>query len=143
MHFQRWKQKRMAHMLLFGWIVMDSLLKGPSMNVAFVTKEQDLLMPAFDRILSGCTAKRVLTLAEGLVKQGKLHEIKIGDVTVEEGKKADEMMLIGSGVLVRPVVQWDNQVIGDGKEGPITRALLTLILEDMRSGPPAVRVPVP
>jgi hypothetical protein len=30
-----------------------------------------------------------------------------------------------------------------GKEGPITRALLALILEDMKSGPPAVRVPVP
>jgi 4-amino-4-deoxychorismate lyase len=57
-----------------------------------------------------------LTLAEGLVKEGKLHGIKIDDVTVEEGKKADEMMLIGSGVLVRPVVQWDNQVIGDGKK---------------------------
>ncbi|KAJ6373021.1 hypothetical protein OIU76_027370 [Salix suchowensis] len=126
------------------WLDNDGFIaEGPSMNVAFVTKEKDLLMPAFDRILSGCTAKRVLTLAEGLVKQGKLHGIKIGDVTVEEGKKADEMMLIGSGVLVRPVVQWDDQVIGDGKEGPITLALLTLILEDMRSGPPAVRVPVP
>lgn len=126
------------------WLDNDGFVaEGPSMNVAFVTKEKDLLMPAFDKILSGCTAKRVLTLAEGLVKEGKLHGIKIDDVTVEEGKKADEMMLIGSGVLVRPVVQWDNQVIGDGKEGPITRALLALILEDMKSGPPAVRVPVP
>jgi 4-amino-4-deoxychorismate lyase len=40
-------------------------------------------------------------------------------VTVEEGKKADEMMLIGSGVLVRPVVQWDEQVIGDGRNFPV------------------------
>jgi hypothetical protein len=32
-------------------------------------------------------------------------------VTVEEGRKADEiMMLIGSGELVLPVLQWDNQV---------------------------------
>jgi 4-amino-4-deoxychorismate lyase len=99
------------------WLDNDGFVaEGPSMNVAFVTKEKDLLMPAFDKILSGCTAKRVLTLAEGLVKEGKLHGIKIDDVTVEEGKKADEMMLIGSGVLVRPVVQWDNQVIGDGKK---------------------------
>ncbi|KAL1312548.1 hypothetical protein AAHE18_16G047500 [Arachis hypogaea] len=34
-------------------------------------------------------------------------------VTVEEGKSAAEMMLIGSGVLVCPVVQWDEQVIRD------------------------------
>ncbi|KAL3566242.1 hypothetical protein D5086_031657 [Populus alba] len=83
----------------------------PSMNVAFVTKEKDLLMPAFDKILSGCTAKRVHVLT-----------------TSKEG-------------LVKEVGQ--SGVIGDGKEGPITRALLALILEDMKSGPPAVRVPVP
>lgn len=72
-------------------------------------------MPHFDKILSGCTARRVLILAEGLVKEGKLSGIRVRNVTVEEGKRADEMMLIGSGVLVRSVVQWDEQIIGDGK----------------------------
>lgn len=91
------------------------IAEGPNMNVAFVTKERVLLMPQFDKILSGCTAKRVLTLAKALVREGKLHGIKVGNVTVEEGKKAEEMMLLGSGVLVRPVVQWDEQVIGNGK----------------------------
>lgn len=88
--------------------------EGPSMNVAFVNKEKELIMPHFDKILSGCTAKRVLALAECLLKQGKLTGIRVKNVTVEEGKEADEMMLIGSGVLVCPVVQWDEQVIGDG-----------------------------
>lgn len=90
--------------------------EGPNMNVAFVTKEKDLLMPHFDKILSGCTAKKVLTLAQRLVGEGKLHGVRVGTVTVEEGKKASEMMLIGSGVLVRPVLYWDEQVIGDGKK---------------------------
>ncbi|KAL3819020.1 hypothetical protein ACJIZ3_004925 [Penstemon smallii] len=126
------------------WLDQDGYIaEGPNMNVAFVTKEKELLMPKFDKILSGCTAKRVLVLAEGLVKEGKLRGIRTGDVTVEEGKNSDEMMLIGSGVLVRAVVQWDNQVIGDGNEGPVTQALLNLILEDMKSGPAAVRVAVP
>lgn len=88
--------------------------EGPNMNVGFVTKEKELLMPCFDKILSGCTAKRVLKLAEGLVKEGKVRGIRVGNVTVEEGKSAEEMMLIGSGVLVRAVVQWDEQVFGDG-----------------------------
>ncbi|KAK6161841.1 hypothetical protein DH2020_001682 [Rehmannia glutinosa] len=35
------------------------IAEGPNMNVAFVTKEKELLMPSFDKILSGCTAKRV------------------------------------------------------------------------------------
>lgn len=89
--------------------------EGPNMNVAFVTQENELLMPHFDKILSGCTAKRVLELLGDLVKQGKVNGVKVRDVTVEEGKRAEEMMLIGSGVLVRPVLQWDDQVIGNGK----------------------------
>ncbi|GLT53429.1 hypothetical protein SLA2020_266990 [Shorea laevis] len=126
------------------WLDSDGFVaEGPNMNVAFVTKQKELIMPNFDYILSGCTAKRVLTLATELVREGKLREIKVRNVTVEEGKKADEMMLIGSGVLVRPVVQWDEQVIGDGKEGPVAVSLLNLIIEDMKSGPPTVRVPVP
>ncbi|XP_020959478.1 calcium-transporting ATPase 9, plasma membrane-type-like isoform X1 [Arachis ipaensis] len=87
--------------------------EGPNMNVAFVTKEKELIMPHFDKILSGCTAKRVLTLAEKLLSKGKLRGIRMKHVTVEEGKSSAEMMLIGSGVLVCPVVQWDEQVIGD------------------------------
>lgn len=98
------------------WLDDDGYIaEGPNMNVAFVTKEKELLMPKFDKILSGCTAKRVLVLAEGLVNEGILKGIRVENLTLEEGKKADEMMLIGSGVLVRSVVQWDDQVIGDGK----------------------------
>ncbi|CAL8996567.1 unnamed protein product [Prunus brigantina] len=126
------------------WLDRDGFIaEGPNMNVAFVTKEKELVMPQFDKILSGCTARRVLVLAEGLVREGKLRGVRIENVTVEEGKKADEMMLIGSGILVRPVVQWDEQVIGDGKEGSLTQILLNLIIEDMKSGPPTVRAPIP
>ncbi|KAJ4958895.1 hypothetical protein NE237_026006 [Protea cynaroides] len=126
------------------WLDDDGYVaEGPNMNVAFVTKEKELLMPSFDKILSGCTARRVLALAEELVKEGKLSGIQVRNVTVEEGKTASEMMLIGSGVLVRPVLQWDEHLIGNGKEGPVAEALLNLILEDMKNGPTAVRVSVP
>lgn len=126
------------------WLDADGFIaEGPNMNVAFVTKEKELLMPRFDKILSGCTAKRVLVLAEDLVRKGKLRDMRVEHVTVEEGKSAEEMMLIGSGVLVRSVLQWDEQVIGDGREGPVTEALLNLLLKDMKHGPPTVRFPVP
>ncbi|KAL9275402.1 D-amino-acid transaminase, chloroplastic-like protein [Drosera capensis] len=126
------------------WLDSDGFIaEGPNMNVAFVTSKKELLMPHFDKILSGCTARRVLKLAEKLMKEGKLDAICVRNVTVEEGKNAEEMMLIGSGILVRPVIQWDGQVIGDGQEGPVAEALLNLVLEDMRSGPSTVRVPVP
>ncbi|XP_057957371.1 D-amino-acid transaminase, chloroplastic-like [Malania oleifera] len=126
------------------WLDSDGFIaEGPNMNVGFVTKERELVMPCFDKILSGCTAKRVLALAEVLVREGKLQGIKVRNVSLDEGKRSEEMMLIGSGVLVCPVLQWDEQIIGDGKEGPVALALLNLIVEDMQSGPPTVRVLVP
>lgn len=118
------------------------IAEGPNMNVAFILKNGTLVMPKFDGILSGCTAKRVLILADQLVKSGQLNGIQVRHVSVEEGKSAREMMLIGSGIIVKPVVQWDDTVIGDGKEGEIAQSLLDLILEDMKSGPPVVRTPV-
>ncbi|XP_010452855.1 PREDICTED: D-amino-acid transaminase, chloroplastic [Camelina sativa] len=127
------------------WVDKDGFIaEGPNMNVAFVVNGgKELVMPRFDNVLSGCTAKRTLTLAEQLVNKGMLKSVKVMDVTIEDGKKADEMMLIGSGVLIKPVIQWDEEFIGDGKEGPIAKALLDLLLEDMSSGPSSVRVCVP
>lgn len=126
------------------WLDSDGFIaEGPNMNVAFITSNKEFMMPHFDKILSGCTAKRIISLAERLVKEGWLQSISCENLTMEEGKKADEMMLIGSGVLVCPVLQWDEQIIGDGKEGPLVQALFDLLIEDMKSGPPTVRIPVP
>ncbi|KAK8602526.1 hypothetical protein V6N12_052332 [Hibiscus sabdariffa] len=145
--------------------------EGPNIYVAFVTEEQELLMPKFEQILSGFTTKRILTLAEDLIPRPtcclillsltvhvlrdwhviiqldlelqtlgstlyfqKFRGITMDNVRVDEAwKSTDEMMLVGSGSLVRPVIQiqWDEQVIGDGKEGPPSETLLNFIPEDM------------
>ncbi|KAG7031718.1 D-amino-acid transaminase, chloroplastic [Cucurbita argyrosperma subsp. argyrosperma] len=126
------------------WLDSEGFIaEGPSMNVGFITKDKEFLMPHFDKILSGCTAKRIITLAERLVTEGRLRSIRFENLTMEEGKKAEEMVLIGSGVLVSPVLQWDEQIIGDGREGPLARAIVDLIIEDMKFGPPTVRIPIP
>ena len=44
------------------------------------------------------------------------------------------MLLLGSSVKVAPIVEWDGQPIADGKPGPVARALLNLLEEDMRTG---------
>jgi 4-amino-4-deoxychorismate lyase len=51
------------------------------------------------------------------------------------------MLLLGSSIRVAPVIQWDEQAIGDGKPGPISRALLQLLEEDMRSSDRLIPVP--
>jgi 4-amino-4-deoxychorismate lyase len=44
-------------------------------------------------------------------------------------------------VKVAPVVEWDGQAIGDGKPGPVARALLQLLEDDMRAGDRLIDVP--
>ena len=108
--------------------------EGSNMNCAFVTTDGVLRHPKFDNILSGCTVKRLLELAGRLVDEGLLREVVVDDIHVAEAKAAAEMMLIGSSIYVAPVVRWDDQIIGDGKPGPVTKAMRELLEEDMRSG---------
>jgi 4-amino-4-deoxychorismate lyase len=115
--------------------------ESSNMNVAFVTADGVLAHPKFDHILSGCTSLRVLELAEALVEDGRLGGVHVRDIPVAEARAAREMLLLGSSIKVASIVQWDDQVIGDGKPGPIARALLAFLEEDMRTGDRLIDVP--
>ena len=115
--------------------------ESSNMNVAFVNRDNVLVHPKFDHILSGCTSMRLIELAKTLVKQGQLTDVKVAHVTMDDALAAKEMLLIGSSVKVAGIVQWDDHKIGDGKPGPISRALLQLLEEDMRSGDRLIDVP--
>ena len=108
--------------------------ESSNMNVAFVTSDGVLRHPKFAHILSGCTSKRLLELAPRLVSQGLIRGVEVCDIPVAQARAAREMMLIGSSIKVAPVVEWDGQPIHDGKPGPVARALLDLLEEDMRAG---------
>ena len=115
--------------------------ESSNMNVAFVMADGVLRHPNFDHILSGCTALRMLELARGLVTRGVLKGVEVCDIPVADARAATEMLLIGSSVRVAPIVEWDGQPIGDGRPGPIARALLETMDEDMRSGDRLIEVP--
>jgi 4-amino-4-deoxychorismate lyase len=106
--------------------------ESSNMNVAFVTPGGVLKHPRFDHILSGCTSLRLLELARGLVGS-RLRGVEVGDVPLDEARGAREMLLIGSSVKVAPIVEWDRVPIGDGKPGPVARALRELLEQDMRT----------
>jgi len=116
--------------------------ESSNMNVAFVTRDRVFRHPPFDAILSGITIQRVLDFAGRLVQEGALSSVKLADISVEEGRAAAEMMLIGSSIKVAPVVQWDGKNIGDGKPGPIALKLLELWNHDANSAADQL-VPVP
>lgn len=99
------------------WVDEEGYIaEGPNVNVAFITHDKELILPCFDKILSGCTAKRLLELAPRLVEQGRLKGIKTGNLTVEEAKGAAEMMYVGSTLPLLPIISWDEQPIGDGMQ---------------------------
>ncbi len=108
--------------------------ESSNMNVAFITADGTLKHPKFDHILSGCTSLRLLELAKTLQSRNLIKGIQVCDVPVAEARGAREMLLIGSSVKVAPIVEWDGKPIGDGKPGPLSRALRELLQEDMRSG---------
>ncbi|KAK1275513.1 hypothetical protein QJS04_geneDACA022470 [Acorus gramineus] len=119
------------------------IAEGPNVNVAFITKDKELVLPSFDKILSGCTAKRLLALAPKLVENGRLGSVSTRDITLGEAKDAAEMMFVGSGLPILPIIEWDEQHVGDGLVGELTMALSDLLWEDMLSGPETQRVCVP
>jgi len=116
--------------------------ESSNMNVAFVTEDRVFRHPSFETVLSGITIRRVLEFARRLEREGALSGVRLGDIPVEEGRQAAEMMLIGSSIKVAPVVEWDKRKIGDGKPGPIASKLLEMWNEDTRSAGDQL-VPVP
>ncbi|CAN6330934.1 unnamed protein product [Urochloa humidicola] len=124
------------------WVDDDGCVaEGPTMNVAFVMAAGDLLVPAPGRVLAGCTARRVLALAARLVEAGMLRSAGEARVLAAEARQCAEMMFVGSGLPVMPVVEWDGQPVGDGRVGRVCLALSEMLQDDMKSGPD--RIPVP
>jgi 4-amino-4-deoxychorismate lyase len=115
--------------------------ESSNMNVAFVTSDEVFAHPKFDRILAGCTSLRLLELADVLKDQGLIKGVEVRDIPVREARASREMLLLGSSVKVAPVIQWDATVIGDGKPGPVARALLRLLDDDMRGSDRLIPVP--
>jgi 4-amino-4-deoxychorismate lyase len=115
--------------------------ESSNMNVAFVTQDGVLRHPKFERVLPGCTSLRLLDLARSLTIRGVLNGVEVCDIPVADARAAREMVLLGSSVKVAPIVEWDGKPIGNGKPGPIAKALLDLMEEDMRSGDRLIEVP--
>ncbi|MFS7904641.1 putative aminodeoxychorismate lyase, D-amino-acid transaminase [Helianthus anomalus] len=102
----------------FASILVDDdgyVAEGPNVKVGFVTREKELIFSFINKILSGCTAKRLLELATKLVENGRLKSVTIGYITVEEAKQSADMMYIGSTLPVLPIIEWEEKPIGDDK----------------------------
>jgi branched-chain amino acid aminotransferase len=81
-----------------------------------------LTTPGAD-ILHGITRKKVLALAEGV------YPIDIREISRTELVRAEEVFITSSNRLIVPIVRVDENVIGQGRPGERTRAIMRAFTE--------------
>ena len=113
----------------------------PTENVGIVGADGVLRVPRPNHILLGTTMLRVLELArERLVPAGILAGVEEADVPREEIERAAEMLVFGTTPHVTAATQFAGRVVGDGRPGPVWRALSGAFEEDLRNPAMLTRV---
>jgi branched-chain amino acid aminotransferase len=94
------------------------LSEGAGENLFLVRKGRLMTPPTSAGVLAGITRDSVITLAAtfGLV-------IEERDLPREALYAADEVFMTGTAAEITPIRSVDRKAVGDGKPGPITRAL--------------------
>ena len=104
--------------------------EGTFANFFFVDQDGALVTKKLDNlVLPGITRARIIDLAK---KQG--FKVSERDFSLDEVlKNAKEAFLTSSTLLVRPVVQIDENLVGDGKVGEVTKVMRKLYLDFINS----------
>jgi branched-chain amino acid aminotransferase len=104
----------------------------------FIVRHDNTVVTPSKNILAGITRKHVLELA------AKKYPVQEGTITLQELSQAREAFLTSTTKRIIPVTQIDDLVVGDGKPGVVTKALLEDVIqleqeELVRSGSANVR----
>lgn len=124
-----------------GFDETDGLTEGAVENIGIVSAGGHLLFPPLDRILAGTTMLRAMDLAKTLVSRGLLAGAGLAPIRRQDILSAREVLIAGTTINIAAGVMFDGHPIGDGRPGPVYRALSGLLDEDMRSNA-AILTPV-
>ena len=91
--------------------------------------------PVTDNILEGITRRRLIDIA----RTDMGHEVVERTIDRTELYVADEVFLCGTGAQISPVIEIDRRKIGNGRPGPITRAMSRTYFDAVRGKIPAYR----
>lgn len=94
----------------------------PRCNIFIVNGQNEVLTPA-SRVLHGITRKNILKLS------GKPFVVREAEVGLEDVYAANEVFLTSTTKRILPIIQVDDKVIGSGKPGPVSLAILDKMLE--------------
>jgi branched-chain amino acid aminotransferase len=102
--------------------------EGTGENVFLVSEEQLVTPPASASILNGITRQTVMEIARHLGIPVIERDVPRADLYV-----ADEIFVTGTAAELTPVREVDDLKVGDGRPGPMTLQLQT-VLEDALAG---------
>mgnify|MGYP005839083577 CR=1 FL=1 len=126
------KQDAARHGAREAWLVdRDGMVtEGSSTNAWIVTADGTLLThPLAPGILGGVTRAVVLELAQALAMP-----VAERAYAAAELDRAREAFLTSTTSLVLPVTRIDGRAVGDGRPGPVTRALMAAYDRHVRGG---------
>ena len=91
--------------------------EGAGENI-FIVKDGIIIEPELTSALTGITRSSVIDLAEGLG-----HKVVAKRLTRDDIYIADECFFTGTAAEVTPIRELDGRRIGEGRAGPVTKAL--------------------
>src|SRR5262249_24359570 len=100
---------------------------GSVENIFVVRRGQVLTPPITDDVLEGVTRATMMQLASELG-----HTVVERSIDRTEVYLADEAFFCGTGVQLTPITRVDHRAIGDGRIGPVTRALREVFFDAVR-----------
>src|SRR5699024_6903527 len=110
------KQKAVEHDAFEAILHRGKTVTEASSSNVFIVKNGEIIThPANNYILNGITRQRVLQLTEKLPVQLMEHA-----VTVSNSLNVDEVYVTATKLVIIPIIQFDNQMIGKGKRGVST-----------------------
>ncbi|MGO8820002.1 MAG: aminotransferase class IV [Desulfomonilaceae bacterium] len=107
-----------------------SILEGSTFSVFFVLRGAEIVTPPMDgRILDSVTRRVILELLN-LSKEITITE---KPVTLDQFPDFEEAFLASTTRNVLPMVKLDDRVVGSGRPGPVTKKVMNILDEYVRS----------
>ena len=109
-----------------AWMVQDGTVTEGTSNNAYIVKNGQIITRALSNdILHGITRSAVLRFAE----EAQMEVVE-RNFTIEEAQQADEAFITSASMFVMPVVEIDQQSLGQGTPGPLATRLREIYLEE-------------
>jgi len=119
----------------------EALMLDPQGNVAegsgeniFYVKDTVVVTPPLTSVLPGITRDTVITL---LTEMG--YEVKEQHFSRDSLYIADEVFFTGTAAEITPIREVDDRIIGEGRPGPVTKAVQDAFFNVVKGNNPKYR----